>query len=108
MPTTTTARLALCCVVRTTFSPGDKSDQRTWPVSPVSEIDFLCGFGGGLLVDVCVAWTLHVLDKALRPSCARRLDAGWMRGRRRVGRSRAIASAGLYTAAIVGIVLIVY
>ena len=70
-------------------------------MSPVNEIDFLCGRGGGLLVDVCVAWTLRVEDKALRPSCACRLGADWMRGRRSVGRSKAIASAGLYTAVMV-------
>jgi hypothetical protein len=64
-------------------------------------MDFLCGWGDGLLVDVCVAATFGVDEKALRPSCAHRLDVGWMRGRRKVGRSKAIASAGLYVAAIV-------
>lgn len=65
-------------------------------------MDFLWGCGDGLLVDVCVACAFGVVEKkALRLSCAWRLDAGWMRGRRKVGRSRAIASAGLYTAAIV-------
>jgi hypothetical protein len=46
-PTTTTTRLKLCCVVRTTFSPGDRCDQCTCPVSPVNVMLFRCGPGVG-------------------------------------------------------------
>jgi len=100
MPTRTTTKLKLCWVVRTAFSPGDRSDHRTWPVSPVKEIDFLCGFGVGLLVDVCVACAWWVVEKAMRPICALRFEAR-MRGKTNVGRMSAMASVGLYTAAIV-------
>jgi hypothetical protein len=47
MPTSTTTRLKLCCVVRTAFSPGESSDHFTRPVSPVNVIDLRCGGGGG-------------------------------------------------------------
>ena len=93
-------RFALCCVVRTAFSPGDRSDHRTCPVSPVKVIDFLFSCGAGFGVEVCVACACLVVEKAMRPSCALRFEAGWMRGRRKVGRSKAIASVGLYIAAI--------
>lgn len=105
MPTRTTTKLKLCCVVRTAFSPGDSSDHRTWPVSPVKEMDFLCGFGGGLLVELCVACAWWVVEKAMRPTCALRCEA-CMRGRTKVGRSSAIASVGLYMAAIVTVVVV--
>jgi hypothetical protein len=41
-----------------------------------------------------------VVEKAMRPICALRFEA-CMRGRRNVGRSSAMASVGLYMAAIV-------
>lgn len=47
-PTATMIRLNDCCVVRTTFSPGDSSFQRTRPVSPVKVIDFRVGSGNGV------------------------------------------------------------
>lgn len=88
----------LCCVVRTAFSTGERSDQRTWPVSPVKVMDLRCGWGGGVGVEVCVACTWWVVEKVVRPRCDRLLATGWMRGRRKVGRKRAIASLGLYMA----------
>jgi hypothetical protein len=106
MPTRTTTKLKLCWVVRTAFSPGDRSDHRTCPVSPVNEIDFLCGFGVGLLVEVCVACAWWVVEKAMRPTCALRLEP-CIRGNRNVGRRRAIASVGLYMAAMVTMVVCV-
>jgi hypothetical protein len=108
MPTTTTTRLKLCCVVRTAFSPGDKSDHRTCPVSPVSVIDFRCGCGVGLLVELCVACAHGDVEKAMRPGCALRAETGRIRGRRKDGLSSAMASVGLYTAAIVMRRLLLY
>lgn len=54
--------------------------------------------GEGLPVEVCVACAVVEAEKALRARGA----LGWMRGSRSVGRSSAIASAGLYTAAMAG------
>jgi hypothetical protein len=92
IPTATTSKLTLCCVVRTAFSPGERSDHLTWPVSPERVILLRCGCGGvdGWGVELCAA-----------RARARRADAGWMRGRRKDGRSRAMASTGLYIAAMV-------
>ena len=50
IPTSTTTRLKLCCVVRTAFSPGDRSDHRMRPVSPASVIGLRGGEGVGVLV----------------------------------------------------------
>jgi hypothetical protein len=75
-------------------------------VSPVKEMDFLCGFGGGLLVEVCVAGAGRVVEKAMRPMCALRF-AAWMRGKTNVGRSSAMASVGLYMAAMAATTLVV-
>jgi hypothetical protein len=95
-------KLKLCCVVRTAFSPGERSDHRTCPVSPVNVIDFLCGCGVGLFVELCVACACRVVENAaVRPSCALRHDVGWIRGRMNDGRRSAIASLGLYIAAMV-------
>jgi hypothetical protein len=77
MPTRTTTKLKLCCVVRTAFSPGDKSDHCTRPVSPVNVIDFRCGCDVGLLVELCVvACAYRVVEKAMRARCAFRHDVG--------------------------------
>jgi hypothetical protein len=109
MPTTTTTRLKLCCVVRTAFSPGERSDHLTCPVSPVSVMLFRCGCGGcggggdGLGVELCVAWLVRVLANAARPTGARRVVHGCMRGSRKDGRSRAMASVGLYIAAMAAV-----
>jgi hypothetical protein len=67
-------------------------------------MDFLCGFGVGLLVEVCVACAWWVVEKAMRPICALRFEAGCMRGRRNVGRKSAMASVGLYMVAMVTVV----
>ena len=89
-PTATTTRLKLCCVVRTTFSPGDSSVQRTRPVSPVRVIERRGGGGGG--VELGVECAGREVEKAAR---ARRAEAGWMRGSKRDGRSSEMASVGL-------------
>jgi len=70
-------------------------------VSLVKVMDLRCGWGGGLGVEVCVACTWQVVEKDVRPRCLRLSDTGWIRGRRRVGRKRAIASLGLYMAAMI-------
>lgn len=49
-PTRTTDRLKDCCTVREAFSPGDRSDQRTAPVSLAIVTARLVGCGGALLV----------------------------------------------------------
>ena len=97
-PTATMARLKLCCVVRTTFSPGDRSDQRTCPVSPVNVMDFLCGADLGLLAGLWAACALGLVEKAAR--WARRARRGGMRESMSDGRSSAMASVGRYTAAM--------
>lgn len=92
-PMATTMRLNDCCVVRTTFSPGESSVQRTRPVSPVSVMDLRDGCGIGLPGKVgSVAWVLRVVEKAAR---VRRVDDGWMRGSSSEGRSSEMASVGL-------------
>ena len=92
-PTATITKLNDCCVVRTTFSPGDNSFQRTRPVSPVSVIDFRVGSGKGVPGKVgSLAGALRVVEKAAR---ARLADVGWMRGSSSDGRSSEMASVGL-------------
>jgi hypothetical protein len=103
-PKATTTRLKLCCVVRTAFSPGERSDHLTCPVSPVSVMPFRCGAGEGLGVEPCVACTFCDAEKALRPSAALRVEDGCMRGSKKDGRRSAIASEGLYIAAMVALV----
>lgn len=86
-PTTTTTRFALCWAVRTAFSPGERSDQRTWPVSPVSVMDLRGGGGGGGGRGGEVegpAKVGRVVERAARR----------VRGRRRRGRSSEMASEG--------------
>jgi hypothetical protein len=61
---------------------------------------FRWGPGGGFGVELCVARALRVVEKAVRPSCALRLEHGCMRGSRKDGRRRAMASEGLYMAVI--------
>lgn len=107
-PTTTTMRLKLCCVVRTTFSPGDRSDQRTRPVSPVRVMDLRdgCGGGGGgggggldvvwaarTCCEVENGWRLRAGEGAVMG--ALRHGLGGMRGSAKDGRSSAMASDGL-------------
>ena len=70
-------------------------------MSPVNVMDFLCGAWLGLLCELCVACACWVVEKDVRPSGALRLELGWMRGSKKDGRSREIASVGLYIAAIV-------
>jgi hypothetical protein len=73
-PTATMTKLNDCCVVRTTFSPGDSSFQRTRPVSPVNVIDFRVGSGKGVPGKVgSFAGAWRVVEKAAR---ARRVDDG--------------------------------
>lgn len=77
MPTTTTTRLKLCCVVRTTFSPGERSDHLTCPVSPVNVMPFRCGGGGveeGEAVELWVALVLRVVENAAQPIFALRVE----------------------------------
>jgi hypothetical protein len=102
MPTATTTKFTLCCVDRTAFSAGERSDQRTWPVSPVSVMLFRCGAGDGVFGgELCVACALRDIEKGVRARCVLRLDMGCMRGRRKDGRRSAMASVGLYIAVMV-------
>lgn len=102
-PTRTITKLKLCCVVRTAFSPGERSDQRTCPVSPVNVMLFRGGWVEGVFVELCVACALRVVENAGRPMCVLRLEEGCMRGSRKDGRRSAIASVGLYIAVIVAV-----
>lgn len=61
------------------------------------------GPGGGVGVELCVACTLRVVEKAVRPSGVLRVEEGCMRGSRKDGRRSAMASLGRYTAAIVAV-----
>jgi hypothetical protein len=99
-PTNTTTRLKLCCVVRTAFSPGERSDHLTCPVSPVNVMLLRCGPGVGFGVELCVACALRLVAKVARPSGALRVDEGCMRGSMNEGRRSAMASLGLYIAAM--------
>lgn len=82
-----------CCVVRTTFSPGDSSVHRTRPVSPVNVMDFRVGSGKGVPGKVgSLAGALREVEKAAR---ARLVDDGWMRGSSSDGRSSEMTSVGL-------------
>jgi hypothetical protein len=92
-PTATMIKLNDCWVVRTTFSPGDSSFQRTRPVSPVNVIDFRVGSGKGVPGKVgSLAGALRVMEKAAR---ARLVDEGCILGSSNEGRSSEIASVGL-------------
>jgi hypothetical protein len=60
------------------------------------------GPGGGVFgAELCVACALRVVEKAVRPRCAFRDDEVCMRGRRKDGRRSAMASLGLYMAAMI-------
>lgn len=97
-PATTTAKFTLCCVDRTAFSAGERSDHRTWPVSPVNVMLLRCGPGGGAPgVVVCVACRVWDVEKGVVSFALR----GCVRGRRKDGRRSAMASVGLYIAAMV-------
>jgi hypothetical protein len=52
-------------------------------------------------VEPCVACTFCDAEKALRPSVALRVEDGCMRGSTKDGRRSAMASEGLYIAAII-------
>jgi hypothetical protein len=99
-PNATTTKLKLCCVVRTAFSTGERSDHLTCPVSPVKVMPFRCGAGEGCGVEPCVACTFCDAEKALRPSAAVRVEDGCMRGSKKDGRRSAMASEGRYIAAM--------
>lgn len=104
IPTSTTAKFTLCWVVRTAFSPGERSDHLTCPVSPVKVMLFRCGPGGVPGVELCVACALREVEKAVRPSGGvLRFEEGCMRGSKKDGRRSAIASVGLYMAVIVAV-----
>lgn len=92
-PMATTTKLNDCCVVRTTFSPGDKAFQCTRPVSPVKVMDLRGGSGIGLPGKLGVACALREAEKAARAT--RRADDGWTRGSRSDDRSSEMASVGL-------------
>lgn len=71
-------------------------------------IDLRGGGGGGvdeglaellpppllLLLLLCVACALHVEERVARPVCRLGRAEGWMRGRRKHGRRREMASVG--------------
>ena len=101
-PMATTTKLNDCCVVRTTFSPGDSSFHRTRPVSPVKVMDFRGGPGIGLPGIVSRAG--RVVEKAAR---MRRVEDCWMRGSSNDGRRSEMASVGLYRAVIVRLLVFV-
>lgn len=81
MPTRTTDRLKDCCTVRDAFSPGDKSLQRTVPVSLAIVTALLVGCGGPLLVSVDrVGREVENATRAARFRC--RLTGRFVMGRR--------------------------
>jgi hypothetical protein len=90
-------RLNDCCTVRAAFSPGDRSVQRTVPVSFVTVIWRLIGPGGGggfgvLELELCVACAARDVEKLNRAIVLLR---GILSGRRVHGLSSWIASVGL-------------
>ena len=93
-PTRTMDRFMDCWTVREAFSPGERSLQRTAPVSLVTVTERRGGGGGG--VELCVACAGLVIENAARAVGFR----GMHKGRFVTGRRSWIASVGLYIAAI--------
>lgn len=95
MPTRTMERFMDCWTVREAFSPGERSLQRTAPVSFVTVTERRVGWGGG--VELGDARVGREVEKAARARGLR----GRVGGRLVRGRRSWMASVGLYMAAIV-------
>jgi hypothetical protein len=70
MPTSTTDKFIDCWTVRDAFSPGDRSVQRTAPVSLAIVTALLVGCGGPLLVcEDCEGREVENATRAARFRC---------------------------------------